>query len=326
MQISRLAYSLPLLATLIAPKAHAEEGTVLSTARELAQQGLEAYDGGRYTQALDRLTRAYAIVHVPTLGVAMARTLVKLNRFVEAAELYLEATRLQKADFWQPTQFSAQRDAERERAALLPRIPRLEISVDGVPASEVSVTINGTAFPSTMIGVPAMVDPRTLKIIGKHGVRTVEQTVQLKEGAHDSLTLKFPAAASSGEPPANVARADSGAPAEKPSTKPSQPHNTQKTIGWVALGVGGAGIATGAVTGILALTGRPAGCVGNHCPTSQDAEVTKFNRLLDITTLGFAIGGVAAAAGVTLILTAPKTPAQVGLWVSPQSANLVGNF
>jgi hypothetical protein len=327
-------YQVPLLLGLLFTTlpAQAQDGTILSTARDLAQQGLEAYDAGQYQVALDKLSQAYAIMRVPTLAVSKAHALVKLRKFIAASELYLEAMRLQKTDSWQPAQYEAQGTAERERNELLPRIPRLKIMVEGASPSEVTVSIDGVALPSAMIGIEAMVDPHELKVVGKRGTEVVQQSAALGEGEHGAVTLRFAAAATSLSSPAAAPKAPAPSqPAAPPpvTTAPTASHGGgQALFGWLSVGVGSAGLALGAVSGLVAMTNKPSNCQGTHCPTTADGEVKSYNRWLDISTVGFIAGGVVAATGVTLLLTAPKEESQprVGLWVNPNAAALYGSF
>jgi hypothetical protein len=309
--------------------ARAQDATVLSTARDLAQQGLEAYDAGHYQEAADKLAQAYAIVRVPTLAVSKARALVKLHKFIAASELYLEAMRLQKTEVWQAQQYEAQKDAERERNDLLPRIPKLKITVEGASPSEVSVSIDGVALPSAMIGIEAMVDPHELKIVGNRGAEIVRKSATLSEGEHGAVTLRFAAAS-----PGLLTRATAQTtPAPTPSTPadtstPSRKASGQELFGWIGVGVGSAGLAFGAVSGLVAIGMKPANCQGSHCPTTEQSDVNTVNRWLDISTVSFVVGGIAAATGVTLLLTAPKHESQprVGLWLNPNAAAVYGSF
>jgi hypothetical protein len=91
-----------------APLARAEEGMVVSTARELAKLAFEDLDNDRYEESVKKFSQAYNIMRMPTLALGKARGLVKLGRLVEASELYLEVTRLEPTDAWQPIQREAQ--------------------------------------------------------------------------------------------------------------------------------------------------------------------------------------------------------------------------
>ena len=48
------------------------------------------------------------------------------------------------------------------------------------------------------------------------------------------------------------------------------------------------------------------GCVSGHCYTDQASAVDSYNSLRTVSTIGFAVGGIAGATGLVLLLTAPK--------------------
>ncbi len=74
-------------------------------------------------------------------------------------------------------------------------------------------------------------------------------------------------------------------------------------------------------------------CAGGSCPPSQYGNLDSYHTLSTLSTVGFIVAGVGAAAGVTLLLVGPKddsTPAQAGLSVTPYlgpgSLGAVGSF
>src|SRR5689334_5824751 len=81
---SCLSLSLPLSpsATRVA-FAQEDDPLKRSAARDLAIQGAEAYDAGDFSTALDRFTRASALVSAPTLLVMQARSFLALGRWLE---------------------------------------------------------------------------------------------------------------------------------------------------------------------------------------------------------------------------------------------------
>ena len=188
----KLLLSLILANLTLSVTAFAADKAVLSTARELAKQELQAYDAGRYDEAVEKLSKAYEVVHVPTLAVNEARALAKLGKLVAASELYLEATRIPKDKSWQSTQEDAQRDAEKERNELLERIPRLRIIVTGVSATEISVSIDGAAVPQALIDAEQLVDLGERHVEGTYGNEAVKESVMVKESDHAQVTLRFP--------------------------------------------------------------------------------------------------------------------------------------
>jgi hypothetical protein len=91
-------------------------------------------------------------------------------------------------------------------------------------------------------------------------------------------------------------------------------------LGWIGVGVGAAGAVLGTTTGIMALSHQKSlGCDGNGCPaTTDDQDLSRGNTLRTLSTTGFIVGGVFAAAGVGLLLTAPRKPSsETQAYVAP---------
>jgi phage gp36-like protein len=341
----RIQFSLIVVANLaITATAWAGDKAVLSTARELAKQGLQAYDAGRYDEAVEKLSKAYEVVHVPTLAVNEARALVKLGKLVAASELYLEATRIPKDKSWQSTQDDAQRDAEKERNELLARIPRLKIIVKGVSSADVSVKIDGAAVPQALMDADQLVDPGERRIEGAYGNKVVKQSIVVKESDYSQVTLQFAQQGVAATPilPSvpnqleKAAQPSTGAVPMVPAPA-SDKHSGggQKVVGWLGVSVGAAGLVVGATSGILANSKRSSLLDSNkcsadklHCSPDLVSDVNAYNSLRTVSTIGFVAGGVLAAAGVTLILTAPKQESSppVGLWLGPSGAGVYGGF
>ncbi|MCC6525327.1 MAG: hypothetical protein IT373_21920 [Polyangiaceae bacterium] len=151
-----------------------------TAARELGNQGVAAYQAQDYVTALDKLSRAHAIVKLTTTGLWRARCLDKLLRLVDAAEQYLEVTRMLLDHTALEQHRQAVVDAQREREALLPRIPQVKVSVSGgaLPA-DVGVSIDDKQLSAALIGADRPVDP------GKHRLRVERRagtaTTTLKE-------------------------------------------------------------------------------------------------------------------------------------------------
>ena len=334
---------LPLALAILAASVSARAGDK-ATARELAKQGLQAYDSGRYEEAVEKLSKAYEVVRVPTLAVNEARALAKLGRLVAASELYLEATRIPSEKSWQSTQTQAQSDAENERSDLLLRIPRLKIIFKGAGAGDVSVTIDGAAVPQALVDEEQLVDPGERHVEGTRGREVVKQTVTVRESDHAEVILQFGQASAATPPlgsnvqnqPRNSGQSVANAsPLVAPPSGDQKRGSGQKVIGWTSLSLGGAGLVVGAVSGILASSKRSSlldsntcSSDGRHCSPAQVSDVNAYNSLRTVSTVGFVAGGVLAATGVTLLLTAPKQESQprVGLWVSPNGATVFGGF
>jgi len=326
--------SLALVMSTWAASALGQDASAISTARELGQQGLEAYDAGRYDDAVQKLQQAYGVVRVPTFARNAARALIKQGKLVAAAELYREATQLEPNKLWRgDVQQQAQRESAQERQALMPRIARLKIVIEGADENAVIVTIDDNPMPKSLLGTDQYADPGARLVVGKLGEQTVEQRKILKEGERGQVVLRFAAAQTSvtGQVPAS---SESGPTSEKATPRhQSGTGKVRHTVGGIGVGVGALGLTVGAVTGILALSKRSqlhgSGCVGNDCyyPADRD-KMNSYNALLPISSIGFIAGGVVAIAGITLLAwpNSHESKPNVALMVGPGSLAVRGGF
>ena len=108
----------------------------------------------------------------------------------------------------------------------------------------------------------------------------------------------------------------------------------QRTLGWVGLGVGAAGVVLGGITGLVASSKKSdldsGDCLDGRCGPSERDEVESYNSMVTLSTVGFVVGGIGLAAGATLLLTAPspnsESEAYVAPWVGIASAGIKGRF
>ena len=302
-----------------------------SAARDLGYEGVEAYQAGDYATALEKLTQAQEVLPAPSLTLWKGRAQEKNGLWVEAAETYLEATRADiAAGGDRSVQIKAQEEAEKAREALLPKIPKLVVKIVGAEPNEVRLEINGEELPGTLAGRPLPANPGELEVIGRQGEKECRTTAELREGESTTITLDFDQAAgltSSGSAESAPLAATEATPADSGTTSGSW----QPVAGWIGVGTGVAFIGAGAVTGLLTLaTYKDLGCdKDGNCPAdaSDESRVSTANTLRVVSPVMFIAGGVLAAAGVTLLLTAPddKGP-EVAAYVGLNSAGLKGTF
>ena len=316
--------------------AFGQNPSVVATARQLGQEGLSAFDAGRYDEAAQKLLNAYRAAKVPTFARNAARALVKQGKLVAASEHEHHGQkedphgRVARLELQQ-----AQRDATEERAAILPRIAHLKIVLHGTTAHETEVSLDDAPVPEALLGTEQFADPGVRHVLAKRGEQTVERSVELKEGEHRELLVRFePAIASPTR--SDVAKPAAQPPAPAPNPRPqsiSRNGSALRTLGWIGISVGVAGVATGAGAGIGALLKRSSlqsgDCTGDVCRSTKDqGRVDTYNALRTVSTIGFVVGGLSAAAGVTLLLTTPKreSPASVSLQLGPSTVALSGRF
>src|SRR5262249_40599178 len=147
-------------------------------ARPLGEEGLRLFEAGRWAEAYDRFSEADRALHAPTLVLFMARCKRNMGALLEAKQLYRE---VQGEDLaaGAPTQFrEAKQIAQRELDALLPRIPRIELSAPGAPAGT-QVLLDAGVAP---LNEPVAVDPGSHVAIARtpSGV-SVRETIAVEE-------------------------------------------------------------------------------------------------------------------------------------------------
>jgi hypothetical protein len=278
-------------------------------ARTLGNEGVKAYQSGDYVSADQKLDKAYRVLKAPSLGLWSARALVKLGRLVEASERYLEVTRLGSVGGDETVQKQAQVDAQAELEALTPRVPSIVIELVGAEPAETTVSVDGVELKAELVGERRPTEPGKHAIVGRRGTDRALAEVVLAEGDQKSVRLIFAAPAAVSAGPSSripVGPADSSAPDRR---TPSG--SAQRLIGWLTLGAGGAGLAVGTTFGVLAMSKRgeledSESCRGDRCLSSANDELHAFRTQRTVSTIGFAAGGVLAATGIVLVLTAPK--------------------
>lgn len=298
-------------------------------ARELGQEGVAAYQAEDYETASDRLERAYSVLRAPALALWSARALEKRGLLVEASERYLEGTRIILDDSGdRRVQEKAQEESRMAYDALAVRIPSLVVEVEGATTDEVELTVGGKTVSSALIGTKRPTNPGAVEVVGQVGEQRVTEEVTLLEGQVTRVTLKF-----SGTAPVALTPAGENA-AEKPplddGVQKKQESRWQSTAGWAAVGVGAGGLVLGAVTGALAMGKRGSlDCPDNVCPAgTEEAQIKKYDTLRTLSSVGIITGGILAAAGVTLLLTAPSSRERASLvpYVGVASTGIKGTF
>jgi hypothetical protein len=305
-----------------------------SAARELASEGSALYESGSYEQAYDRFSRAYELVHVPTVGLWAARSLVKLGRFVEASERFLELARTPAAENAPAEHTKAKQDAVAEREALFSRIAALRVLVEGAAPNEVAVTLNGERLPTPLVGAKRPVNPGKLVVKATRGADAVEAAIELREGETRDVRLVF---APRAEPGALPPPAPAPVVTARPVASSAPESSVQRTLGWVALGIGGAGLAVGGVFGVLGLSEQSEldeSCPDRECAPEHYAALDSYESKKTISTIGVVGGAAFALTGAVLLVTAPgdgaraqrsSTP-RIGAAVGPNRIALFGAF
>lgn len=309
--------------------------------RRLSNEAVADFNAERFAVARDKFMRAYEVARVPRLAVWIARASERTKQLVSAYEYYRQAARLEQNELWVgDVQQQAQRDAETELAVLTPRLPRLVIGVGGARPSEVEVRVDEAVVPPALVGVERFVDPGKHEVTGSWQGKVVRESVIVDEGAKFAVELRFDLATSTlGSASATAVRptpSDSRAPVTPAKSHgPLRAGSTQRTWGWVTLGVGAAGLATGLGAGAVVAAkykGLDRDCANGVCPASEQSRVESYRTMRLVSTVGFVVGAVGAATGVTLLLLAPNSTSPTGarhgieLWASAGMVGANGTF
>lgn len=135
----------------------------------------------------------------------------------------------------------------------------------------------------------------------------------------------------------------------EPQTKPARRRETtatttkpepDRTWMYVAYGIGAAGIVTGSTFGILAISKDSQladACPNQQCQPDKQGDLDTLHTYTSLSTIGFVVGAIGAAAGTYFLLTTDDTTepearpratssVRVRPFFSPVSAGVLGEF
>ena len=313
-----------------AESSETQEDTARSNARKLASEASEAYRLAQYDLAYDRFNRAFRLVGVPALGVWSARSLERGGRLVEASERYREILRLKAPADGGAGYAEAIQNARAELDELLPRIPNLVIRLVNAEGADVRVTVNDAVVQTELLEVKQRVNPGKLKVRGDRRGEIVEQEITVGERQVKEVVLEFSRLA--------PVVAGGPTPAPHPATQetPNQGMSGLQTDGLVGMGTGGLLLVGGIVTGAIDLGQESS--IAERCSnpdTRQCAatgnlagDISDFNTMRTLSSVGFIAGGVLLGAGFTLYFVGDSSSEgpSVGLWTAGTSGGLRGQF
>ncbi|CAN5791000.1 hypothetical protein BH09MYX1_BH09MYX1_47030 [soil metagenome] len=321
-----IVFALALLPTL----ALAQSDEDKSLARSMGQEGQAALDKKDFRTAEDRFKRAIRVFDdakapvPPTLLLGFARGAAGNGHIIAAQEAYNRLIRTGNPPGAPAVFVAAVDDAKKEIDLVSARVGKVRITVSGCDSPK--VTLDDAPMSSAALGISRPVDPGThLVKATADGCKPGEATFTVAEGketeASVTLTKDVAVVTPPGTPPTNTPPPSNPPPSNPPPVVPPPPSNggsggsALKTAGFVSLGVGGAGLILGAITGGIAL--GKAGTLKDACTTKnangafvcasdQTDAISSYKTMATVSTVGFIIGGIGIAAGVVMILVAPK--------------------
>ncbi len=232
-------------------------------------------------------------------------------------------------------------------AQLKPLIPVLELVLPTPSSGEVNVSLDGTPLPPEQLGRPLPVEVGPHRIETRRGTGTpwrVELTVARGEARRIELDVPVESNAVAVPAPAPVATAPAAttappaAPAAPKKADASVSSGHSSTLGWVAGGVGVAGVLVGSVAGLAVLHQK--NIVDDECDSEPDATgqkscsdrgmqaVERGQTLATVATVGFGVGLAGLVTGAFLLLwdSSPTPPEHVAAWRPVLQAGPGGAF
>jgi hypothetical protein len=337
---------------LVAPHAFAQSDADRATARALGQDGQQALEAKDYRTAEDRFRRADKLVHAPSLELGLARALAGVGKFVESQETYNRIIR-EGVPPGAPDAFKhALDDAKKEVETVSTKVGAVTITVKAIGGADIAdpaVALDGQPINSASLGIRRAIDPGNHVLhVSAAGYKPADLNFPVTAGSNidqpilleKDLTGTAPPPALAPGPATNAApaTATTAAPPASGSPPDTTPSSGKKgsIAPWIAFGVGGVGLALGAITGGLALGDHStlaSECGSGSCPSNNSkdqSDLSSYHTMGALSTVGFIVAGVGAAAGVILLIAAPKSEPTTGLSISPTiglgSVGAIGSF
>jgi hypothetical protein len=333
------AVGIALATCVLAPRRAAAQDSQaenIAAARSLGIEGVQLAEAGKCDQAIEKLTRAEALYHAPTILDRLGECQIQVGEIVVGTENLNRVVREQLPSNAPKAFRDAQARAKRALDAALPRIGHLTVNVEPKEAT-ISVTVSGAPVPAALLGVERPTDPGTHDVVATApGYLTQKTTVTLAEAGRETVTLRLPVDPNAPKEVAPAA-APGPTPEQAPPPIPQASSNGTRTLAFVLLGTGAVGVAVGGITGAMALQKKSdLDCPDNHCTGTQKDNLDSAKSIALVSTISFAVGIPAAAIGTVLLLTsgssqqkASKQPARhfaAKPYFSPTGAGVLGQF
>jgi tetratricopeptide (TPR) repeat protein len=272
-------------------------------AKQLVSTGQMAMKNQRFAEAVTAFERADSLDPSAATKVEIGRAYMAQGKLVAASKALHAA---QDAAKGVPAARKSGDQAKKLLDELEKRIPWIQLVVNG-PTKPAKTFIDGQEVDASS-ELPYDAGEHVVAAEAE-GFAREEQRVSLVEGAHAKLTLEM--------------KKDASAPAEGVAAGGGSSGKGSVIPAVIGFGVGAVGLALGTALGVMAFGEKgkaddaKAGysrCVANSACTLRTALAYKndFNTALDtsktdgtISTVGFIIGGVGVAAGVTFLFWRP---------------------
>ncbi len=186
---------------------------------------------------------------------------------------------------------------------------------DGLEVKAVRVTIDGTWLSNTLDGTPLSINPGVHTLTFEaDGFRVAEKALVAQEGVkerHEQVVLRAMAkaqpASQPATPPPRAPRAPVAprtSPTEANGAMSTRPDSIERTEAFVALGIGGVGVALGSAFGVVALfrsSFLDGACHQHACPPSEQSDINALHTYAVASTVSMGVGVIGLCAGGILL-------------------------
>ena len=303
----------------------------ISQARERFSAARKLEDAGRWGEALSLLQRVAEVKTTPQVRFHIALCLENVGLWTQALDDYARA-----ADEAGAGAADVVKEANEHLHKLEQAIPTVSLSVDGAsPGDELLLDRRRLPLDDRPLPIRADPGPHTAEVrrggavlarehfaLDPRATRRIELHLGTlaPEPGDAGLRERSPAVT---EPPRPPGPLQTPPPEQAPAAPVEPAPGPQRALGWTAVGVSAASaVLTGVFIGLRAdaMSRLEQGCPSlKTCPTGVATVVGDGKTDAALVNVFGVIGGVAGAAGVVLLITAP--PARVALpLAAPSSA------
>jgi len=304
--------ALVLLAT--APRIAAAQEDGRDAARALYLQGIELASAERWPEALAAFEGALRNYEHPNVVRAVAATLERMGRFIEAAEAHNRWLQLSS----EPPESTARAEAERLRELDLSRIAHLTLSV--TPASARLLIDGNECAPGQL-----PLDPGSHVVeVSAEGFDSTEFELTLREGHSTERSIELRRHEIEPELEAAAPRTSTQ---RRPVSAPPAPFD-EAVLGWTLTGTGAAFLVAAAA---MLAHGLDLRAQVEHAPegshwSALEPKAELSPVLVATGVAASAVGLALSAAGLGLTIASEASRPSLSLEVSLRGASLTGSF
>jgi hypothetical protein len=323
--------------------AGAAEPSDPTAARAQLQIGYDLKEKGKCADAMPHFVESVRLDPQPKGFLNLADCEEKLGRLSAALSHFLQARDVATA----PATAGLKRLAEQRIRALEARLPKLVVKLGKDAPSDATVLRDGVELGPISLNVPLPTDP------GKHTVvvrsANAEKKYELTLAEGETKELEVSPAGGTATAPSAPNMTSTSQPSSAPPSDPTRARatsgqasgeersdgagsNPQRTMGFVGVGLGVAGLAVGTVFALrLAQKNEESDSLCRQ-PCSAEEQGRYYDAVDDarsartLSMVGFGTGAVLGAIGGVLLLTASPSRSMSRLWISPTIGTSAGSL